>query len=76
MQLKPRRITPPPPNTSKINWDVAVDKLTCKMGIRVIVRDENRKVAATMKPSRDYLYHDAVVAESVAAPKAQFYVMN
>lgn len=40
------------------------------MGIRVIVIDENGKVATTMRPSRDYLYHDAVVAESVAAPKA------
>lgn len=31
--------TPPPHNTYKINWDVAIDKTHSRVGIGVIVRD-------------------------------------
>ncbi|XP_035542511.1 uncharacterized protein LOC118344870 [Juglans regia] len=61
--------TPPQVNGFKANWDAAVDRSRCKIGIGVVVRNWEGKVIATMRSQRT-LFPEAKLAEALAALKA------
>lgn len=44
--------TTPPINYYKINWDAAIDKIQCKVGIRVVIRNWDGRVIATLRSTR------------------------
>ncbi|XP_042944781.1 uncharacterized protein LOC122278662 [Carya illinoinensis] len=45
----------PPLHAFKANWDASVDKVQCKVGIGVVIRDWNGCVVATLRSQRDLL---------------------
>lgn len=58
--------TPPRKNYFKINWDAVVDKVDCKVGIGIIVRDENGLVSAAMRQNKS-LFPNPLLAKIVGA---------
>ncbi|KAF5475450.1 hypothetical protein F2P56_007254, partial [Juglans regia] len=58
--------TPPPENIYKINWDAAVDRSQCKIGIGIIIRDWNGRVVVTLRKFRP-LFPDPLLAEAMEA---------
>jgi hypothetical protein len=50
----------------KINWDAAVNKAKGKMGIGVIVRDNEGEVLETLQTPRLYIIHPATTALGAA----------
>ncbi|XP_035547375.1 uncharacterized protein LOC118348911 [Juglans regia] len=65
----------PPPNTFKVNLDAAIDKIKCKVGVGVIIRDCEGKVIASLRSSRG-LFLDAQLGEAVAVLKATSLCVN
>ncbi|KAF5447347.1 hypothetical protein F2P56_032905 [Juglans regia] len=61
--------SPPPLHVWKINWDAAVDKAKCKVGIGIIVRNHTGSVVATSRLNRP-LYPDPALAEAIGALEA------
>lgn len=61
--------TTAPQGTFKINWDDAIDKIHCKVGIGVVVRNWEGKVMATLR-SVYALFPDPQLGESLAVLKA------
>ncbi|KAF5458866.1 hypothetical protein F2P56_022864 [Juglans regia] len=61
--------SPPPENTFKLNWDAAVDRIQCKIGIGLIIRDWNGRVVATSGKYRP-LFPDPLLAEAMGAMEA------
>lgn len=59
----------PPLHVFKANWDAIVDKVNCKVGVGVIVRDWTGKVIASLRSQRAF-FLDAYLAEAFAALKA------
>ncbi|KAF5468800.1 hypothetical protein F2P56_012920 [Juglans regia] len=62
----------PPPGFYKINWDVGVDTIHCKIGIGVVVTDEEANILATMRKRQD-LFPDPLTAEAYAALKVSIF---
>ncbi|XP_035540266.1 uncharacterized protein LOC118344236 [Juglans regia] len=60
---------PPPMNVYKANWDASVDRVSCRMGVGVVVRNWEGHVIATLRSSRS-LFPDAKLAEAVATLRA------
>ncbi|XP_042969053.1 uncharacterized protein LOC122301732 [Carya illinoinensis] len=56
----------PPANWFKVNWDGAVDKTKCMIGIGVVVRDEKGQIIATMRHKKMQL-PDPLLTESYGA---------
>lgn len=63
--------TPLPLNVFKVNWDAAVDRVRCKVGIGVVVNNWEGQVFATLRSQRS-LFPDVKLAEAVAALKPVF----
>ncbi|KAF5481987.1 hypothetical protein F2P56_002592 [Juglans regia] len=61
--------SPPPPHTYKINWDATIDKMKCKVGIRIIVRDHSGLVVASSRLNIS-LYPEPFLAEAIGALEA------
>jgi hypothetical protein len=61
----------PPPSSWKINWDVAISKTLKKMGLGVIIRDEDGRVVAARSKVVSYIT-DPDAAESVIS---QFFLI-
>ncbi|KAF5442190.1 hypothetical protein F2P56_034877, partial [Juglans regia] len=61
--------TPPQINGFKANWDAAIDRSRSMIGIRVVVRNWEGKIIATMRSQRP-LFSDIKLAETIAALKA------
>ncbi|XP_042974637.1 uncharacterized protein LOC122306269 [Carya illinoinensis] len=59
----------PPLHVFKANWDASIDKMQCRVGVGVVVRDWNGQVVATLRSQRD-LFPDPLLAESIVALKA------
>ncbi|KAF5462864.1 hypothetical protein F2P56_018834 [Juglans regia] len=59
----------PPTNSYKINWDAAIDKVNCKVGIDVSIRDWNGLVTATLR-SPCYYFRDPLMGEALSALRA------
>lgn len=56
-----------------LNWDVAIDKTLCKIGIGVIARDwQGRVIATTMRMNRS-LFPDPLLAETFGAFQATIF---
>ncbi|KAG6629566.1 hypothetical protein CIPAW_14G093100 [Carya illinoinensis] len=53
----------------KVNWDASVDKVSCKVGVGVILRDWNSSVLATLRMEQD-LFPDPHMAEAFAVQQA------
>ncbi|XP_042952141.1 uncharacterized protein LOC122289229 [Carya illinoinensis] len=53
----------------KVNWDASVDKVACKVGVGVILRDWNSSVLATLRMEQD-LFPDPHMAEAFAVQQA------
>ncbi|XP_042958135.1 uncharacterized protein LOC122293694 [Carya illinoinensis] len=56
----------PPVNVYKINWDSAVDKVNCKVGVGTIIRDWKGRVIACMRMCIS-LFPDPYLAEAIGA---------
>lgn len=61
--------SPPPTNFYKLNWDAAVDKAQCKIGIDLIIRDWNGRIVATLRSHRP-LFPDPFLAGACGAMEA------
>ncbi|XP_040987783.1 uncharacterized protein LOC121235501 [Juglans microcarpa x Juglans regia] len=59
----------PPLHVFKVNCDASVDKVNCRVGVGVIVRDWTGKVIGSLRSQRD-LFPDAYLAEAFATLKA------
>ncbi|XP_042980081.1 uncharacterized protein LOC122310263 [Carya illinoinensis] len=59
----------PPLHVFKANWDASVDKVQCKVGIGVVIRDWNGCVVATLRSQKD-MFLDPLLAESFSVLKA------
>lgn len=46
---------PPPKDCAKLNWDVAVDRVYCKVGIGIVVHESEGNIPATMRKRQDLL---------------------
>lgn len=66
---------PPPQDFCKISWDVAVDKQHCKIGIGIVVRDEQGNFMASMRKNW-VLFPDPSLAEALAALTAVKFVID
>ncbi|XP_041000308.1 uncharacterized protein LOC121246267 [Juglans microcarpa x Juglans regia] len=60
---------PPPMNVYKANWDAFVDRVSCRMGVGVVVRNLEGCVIATSRS----LFPDTKLDEAVAALRAVLY---
>ncbi|XP_042958097.1 uncharacterized protein LOC122293634 [Carya illinoinensis] len=58
--------TAPPLDVYKINWDSAVDKLNCKVGVGTLIRDWEGRVIACMRMCIS-LFPDPYLAEAIGA---------
>ncbi|KAF5454503.1 hypothetical protein F2P56_024161 [Juglans regia] len=58
-----------PLNQYKINWDAAIDKVNCRIGIGVIIRDWNGCVSAILR-STCSSFPDPLLGEAIAALSA------
>ncbi|KAF5476840.1 hypothetical protein F2P56_003534 [Juglans regia] len=61
--------TAPPPQVFKANWNASVDRVNCRIGVGVIIRDWHGQVVATLRSQRD-LFPDPTMAEAVGALNA------
>ncbi|XP_042950057.1 uncharacterized protein LOC122282168 [Carya illinoinensis] len=59
----------PPLHTYKANWDATVDRVNCKIGIGVVIRDSQGRIYASLKSPKDS-FPNAHLAESLAALRA------
>ncbi|XP_042958203.1 uncharacterized protein LOC122293808 [Carya illinoinensis] len=59
----------PPLNVFKANWDVAVDKGKCKIGVGVMIRNWEGRVVASLRSPKDY-FPNPHLAESYGVLKA------
>ncbi|KAG6653325.1 hypothetical protein CIPAW_05G068400 [Carya illinoinensis] len=59
----------PPQGKIKVNWDASVDKISCKVGVGVIIQDWKSQVLATLRMKQD-LFPDPHMAEAFAAFQA------
>ncbi|KAF5443004.1 hypothetical protein F2P56_035601 [Juglans regia] len=56
----------------KLNWDAALDKNNCKVGVGAIIRDREGTVKATMRMKHD-LYPDPLLVEAYALLQASIF---
>ncbi|XP_042988653.1 uncharacterized protein LOC122316184 [Carya illinoinensis] len=56
----------PPANVYKVNWDSAVDKVNCKVGVGTIIRDWEGRVIACMRMCKP-LFPNPYLAEAFGA---------
>ncbi|XP_042987158.1 uncharacterized protein LOC122315356 [Carya illinoinensis] len=61
--------SPPPKNMFKMNWDAAVDKTKCRVGIGVIVRDHRGQMTTALRKRRS-LYPGHALAKTCGAYEA------
>ncbi|KAG2675499.1 hypothetical protein I3760_12G006600 [Carya illinoinensis] len=59
----------PPQGKIKVNWDASVDKVSCKVGVGVILRGWNSSVLATLRMEQD-LFPNPHMAEAFAVQQA------
>ncbi|KAF5468409.1 hypothetical protein F2P56_012561 [Juglans regia] len=65
----PAKWCKPPTNFYKINWDAAIDKVNCKVGIGVSIRDWSGPFTATLRsPSNSF--PDPTLGEALATLRA------
>ncbi|XP_040996051.1 uncharacterized protein LOC121242225 [Juglans microcarpa x Juglans regia] len=62
----------PPRGKLKLNWDVALEKNNCKVGVGAVIRDWEGTVKATMRKKHD-LYPDPLLAEAYALLQATIF---
>ncbi|XP_042983222.1 uncharacterized protein LOC122312632 [Carya illinoinensis] len=56
----------PPANWFKVNWDEAIDKTKCMIGIGIVLRDEKGQIISTMRHKKMQL-PDPLLTESYGA---------
>lgn len=57
---------PPPVNFHKVNWDVAVDRDRCRVGLGVIIRDSDGRAKAMMCETKEFI-QDPATGQALAA---------
>ncbi|XP_041017886.1 uncharacterized protein LOC121260102 [Juglans microcarpa x Juglans regia] len=62
----------PPRGQLKLNWDVALNKNNCKVGVGAVIRDWEGTIKATMRMKHD-LYPEPLLAKAYALPQASIF---
>lgn len=63
---QPTQWEAPPQGKLKLNWDAALDKISCKVGVGAVISDGEGRVLATLRMQND-LYPDPLTAKAFAA---------
>ncbi|KAF5454830.1 hypothetical protein F2P56_024466 [Juglans regia] len=61
-----------PQGRVKLNWDEALDKRACKMGVGVVIRGSEGQILATLR-MQHHLYPDHFLAEALATLQASLF---